>query len=320
MANVENKLVLITGSKGPSIFKASSKGRGSFICGKLTNIFVATDSNVRVYLRVRAIVPKKIKIPKLAPGRPYPISIKTGDCNDNLVVVAQQVLIPNENGLAIQIPTPDFVRAAKFINRFLEDTALSLTIIDDDDAAVTPQQVLVLDYAPIRTFYSPTRWSDYASILTDDINDQTYYYLGSYQGISIAERIRGLPPPPSGRIPFYIVSFTAVVRLTTSLSNPPAVTARTQFLIMWGGSFWSTLRQINPTTGTDGGPAILPPESQAPVSIPYNTDFTISGSLALSRYQPDFNITIYFNIPGDVLDDGLFSYTVTFGTIRVEVH
>jgi hypothetical protein len=120
---IDNKLELISGNKGVCIF---TKNTGSFVCEMIKNFYVAVDKNVLVDLEVKIVIPKKVVYPPPV----YTKYIKIFDKNCKKRIIPVYTLQPKSEDFGIKKPTKYFKSEAKLIRRYLDETALSLTLFN----------------------------------------------------------------------------------------------------------------------------------------------------------------------------------------------
>ena len=173
--NETNKLYLITGNKGPSIFNSNryNNHKGSFRCGKISRIYVAVDKDVKVELNVKVIIPLERYFPVVAYQRPYtkylniPIKSRKSQCDNTscnkvnniqnnqtnsdhiecdpshcddvqyrIPVYTLTVPSPDSN-MMYKRPTCQMKWVAEYIQEYLELTSLSITLFEPIEAQRT---------------------------------------------------------------------------------------------------------------------------------------------------------------------------------------
>lgn len=310
-----SELILITGSKGPSLFNANDKNRwhGCFKAQNINNIFVASDAEVEIRIKIRSIIPESIKIPYLAPGVPHNIMLTSSLCCEKINLnVAQQVFVPGENGVAVQTPTRNFLEASRYVQKFLAETALSL-YVDDENSTTLVVPHTIINYSGMTFRMSVLRYMDYMTLITNDLfpgSDQGIQYLGGdFYGVKLNEYIKNLPP--SGRIqPYYTVSFSFKLKVTGA---PPSESFYLSVRFCGYNGIWNTHTQVNPETGLYTSDAVIEYGK-----IPYDVYREYEGSISLSQYDQPFNITVDIDTKQRGLEIS-YSQGFEFTSLKVEI-
>lgn len=309
--NRENRLFLITGSKGPSLFKSTKRNKhsGSFVGDFLNNIYVAVDKNVKVYIKVRAIIPEVVVIPLITKVTPYIEYIRV---KQRIFPVAETILTsdcssPNctENTTLVKTPLHCFKQISEFINKYLDDTSLSITIfLDPVSEPVNTITYMFKDKLVIRVpgggAFAVT---PYITTNTESLGSTGIYH---WWPDKVKEGIK-LIPNANNNI-FYKITYT--VRLLLNFRDSFTYSACVSSLTLWGGA-WYYQTNHNETTGMADGKT-----KKQFDNLQYRNEETLTGSFLLSGKEEGFNITVYIcQIPQQIIAD---SATVNQFDITVE--
>ena len=308
--NQENKLTLITGSKGPSLFNANKCNNfsGSFICQFISYIYVAVDANVDVQLKIRTIIPEIVIIPNITFDRPHisyiepllSLETKEGwlpekcstfprvELNCKKIPVAITKVKP---GLILSTkPTHDFKKISKFINKYLNDTALTIILFEP---TVSTQSIYPKIYSfgnntpngiGFRSFnpFSDPPLNPFLFIDTRNIPERTYYDFGSYTGLKL------IPPasPTPGNL-FYRISFESSVNVIDFPQEYGIIAGIRKIQSgKWGGELFRTADEFGRPIGVS--------QIDFGMHLPFNV-IPISGSfLIFSGDAPDFTFFIEY--------------------------
>ena len=222
---ITNKLYLICGNKGPSIFNANkcNNYKGSFTCSNINIVYVAADNDVTINLTVQIIVPKKIVTPLLTIGKPVFQYYKT--TNKKIIPVTKLTLLDQTTLAAISKPLPCFKEEAKYVNKYLNDTALSITLFDQatiNDVSVKQLAPIIFTLGKEINSTAKSAYSHYYTILnkakTDIDGDPkkfvTFTYNSDYTGFGIpTESI------PLDDLVYATIEFTITVRFPPLISQ-----------------------------------------------------------------------------------------------------
>lgn len=290
--NTTNTLSLICGDRGPALFNRS---QGSFRCSQIGLLYVASDRDVIINLEVTVVVPRKRISPLVTPEKPYVKYMKVYDkcnsCTKWSLPVYKIRAIQQENAAVIhdKQATSIFKTASQVINKYLRETALSITLFDDEPnqqlgvLRLMPKQIKTYENVATREYNAGTL-SRYVNVSmnTNDIPDRDDEFANMYQGIKLTPP-ENSPPGTVPKITFNIeVNFPGGLEISASVWVQYLTSGR-----------WPTHSRLN-EKGEVVGDAIFPEDGTKYVLSPYNLH-VITHSFILKEDARDFGITIYYN-------------------------
>ena len=148
--NITNRLWLVCGNKGPSLFDANKCNNymGSFICKYLSRLYIAADRDVTIQLRIQIIVPEKKVFPLFFEDKYVYEYYKT---QNGLIPVTKSILLLDTGTTDIEgdtdivtdpstditlettTPLPCFREASEYVDKYINDTSLSITLFDPSE-------------------------------------------------------------------------------------------------------------------------------------------------------------------------------------------
>ena len=298
-----NKLVLICGNKGPSIFDSTTESgnRGSFKCDFINRIYVAVDKEVEVNLKVTAIIPSVLSFPDITRENYYYIEyFKIFDgCNLEKIPIYKIRAIDASTFDLLKTASKKFRTVASVIQNFLEDTSLSITLFSNpNQLADIPFQIYGPDQIIPYTFGS---FNIYRNL---SMNTTLIASYGTYRW-----RDRPLIPDFFNQGIKTItnhVKITYIITLSiegSSSAEHEDVTATTKLLQLNGGLWYTYDTDDNKKAESSVGGIIV--NSSIPTVLTGSFTLTTAGA---------FNITVYFSAG----EESIFLVNPEFTMIRID--
>ena len=297
--NQENRLTLISGNKGPSIFCANhcNNFKGSFKCKSTTFIYTAVDADVKVFITVKTIIPKVLIVPFITPDDPFIQYLRssTFDCCCEKCLcknrkIAVSITTTTDFVTLIKNPTPCFEAISRFIHEYLDFRSLSITLFEPlvIDPSLYPQSYKfpnVADTTKPGVLVDVTNNSGYAAIRTNGLPNRTYLWTGfNYIGL----KLQGIPV-----INFYKISYEVRFSVIKTNPNTPNIMFSPSIDLQGYYAFfrWKTF----PRYDERGLPNGRTSDSFGPFNL--NQPLVLSGVFFIDSGQTAFSLIIYNNIP-----------------------
>jgi len=178
-----DNMLLMLEENGPALYKANScnKFRGCFKTSELIDMYVVTDANVLVKLKVTSSLPDEVVVPCFTEMfKPYKYLSKCGN------VIATQFLVDNETGKTLIEPAKKYINTSKKMIDYLFATSVNIVLFEDP-AQVSTNLVNNLGALVGRTVVFIPRTTP---------KNLTYYDFGNYY-----LETTGLPLIPGGGYP-----------------------------------------------------------------------------------------------------------------------
>jgi len=130
--NQTNRLELICGNKGPSIFPCR---RGTFISPYVGFLYVAVNEDTSVNVTVRVSIPNQIFSPVVTPEQSYTefITVRKNCKKFNVPVFTIRFAEDIDGPFFLKTVSKFFQSAERVIRRFLDATSLTITLFTDEE-------------------------------------------------------------------------------------------------------------------------------------------------------------------------------------------
>lgn len=306
---VLNKLYLICGSKGPSLF---SESVGYFIFTGNMNLYVAVNRDVEVILKVDTIIPKLYFFPTLTPHNEYIKYIVNGDrCHKAQKVPLYITFLTRETSFSGRtVPGREFEKLYMEMIKYLEETSLNLTLFEFPSALLTIEsnfglakipKFQTLTYKNVPSFrqinnYYVTNTDNIRSV-ENPLNPQnpkgsTLFLTGQYRFISFVLN-PGLRPNKLHAV----ISYKLNIRNYANAEGVYEIT-----LWHWTYGRWSYLDNVDRKTGNSLGKCYVKG------TVPGLDSVAKSGYFILDQDATEFNMPVYV----------LNNLTVIYEEIKIE--
>ena len=306
--NQSNRLILICGNKGPSLFNANSDNnfKGSFKCSFINYIYAAVDADVKVILKVKTIIPKIVVIPNITPTMPY-IEF-TYLCGKKFPVAKTTT----KNIVSLfKKPTHCFKKISQFIQKYLDDTSLSITLFND---IPTPSLTNLLDQTSsleYKFFYTndssttgvalaqtapriTSGSTSYVTIVTNNLPNKGQYWIVTFvtkNGATISTNSHlvpiGIELPAVSMVRFFKVTYSVTMTIFSAgslFAYKPSVDLQGLYARGWDtfANYDENGKEIGKTSSTFG------------TKVTGNS-INLQGSFIISSNVAAFNLTAYTN-------------------------
>lgn len=278
--DVVNYLYLMSGSRGPSIFKENI---GSFIFSGDMNMYVVVDRDVDVKITVDVIIPKSFYSPDLVPGQIYTKYLQVAHCEKLYKVpVYNSQLSDIELYTIITTPSCYFRKLYDLMLEYLDKTSLNLTLFSNN---ITNPTLLGIDLFPSITYKNvpntTTGFGGTNTIRTEKLNLSGGSTWGS--GVFAWEVSFRLKPNLLQNKKFPLITLNVSVGLGQSVG----LLDKIKLTVQKYSGVWKNQTNVNKLTGKPDGFCTIEKD------IEFDDGVDIKTSFLLDQEATDFNVTLY---------------------------